>query len=120
MDTSRYKIIFSVSPLVIRNTFSVPVEFSQKSEEYNEEIIVQCFREAFVENKEAFFKAYFKPDTQLKNYPYPLDAEEFNEETHSHNPPESVFRDGYRQIRHRVHDDFIVHPEHLPSRLRGA
>ena len=34
-----------------------------------------------MEKKEEFFKSCFKPDTQLKNYPYPLDAEEFNEET---------------------------------------
>ena len=34
-----------------------------------------------MENKEEFFKYCFKPDTQLKNYPYPVDAREFNEET---------------------------------------
>ena len=34
-----------------------------------------------MEKKEAFFKSYLKPDAQLKNYPYPIDAEEFNEET---------------------------------------
>ena len=37
--------------------------------------------ESTVEKKEAFFKACFKPDTQLKNYPYLVDASEFNEET---------------------------------------
>ena len=34
-----------------------------------------------MENKEAFFKACFRTDTQLKNYPYPIAAGEFNEET---------------------------------------
>ena len=34
-----------------------------------------------MEKKEVFFKSYFKPDTQLKNYLYPVDAGEFNEET---------------------------------------
>ena len=34
-----------------------------------------------MEKKEPFFKACFKPDAKLKNYPYPIDASEFNEET---------------------------------------
>ena len=34
-----------------------------------------------MEKKETFFKTCFKPDAQLKNYPYTVDAKEFNEET---------------------------------------
>ena len=34
-----------------------------------------------MEKKEAFFKVCFKPNTEQKNYSYPVDAEEFNEET---------------------------------------
>ena len=62
MGISRYKILFPASPLVIRNTFSVPEEFNKKSTEYSEESIFQYFREEFVEKKEAFFKACFKLD----------------------------------------------------------
>ena len=81
MDISRSKILFLVSPLSIRNTFSIPEELNQKSIEYSEERILQYFIKAFVEKKEAFFKSSFKPNAQLKNYPYPIDAEEFNGET---------------------------------------
>ena len=34
-----------------------------------------------MEKKEEFFKTYFKLDTWLKHCLYPIDAEEFNEET---------------------------------------
>ena len=63
MDTSRSKVLFPVSPLVIKNTFSIPEEFNDKYKEYNEEIIVHCFREVAAEKKEELFKACFKPDT---------------------------------------------------------
>ena len=63
MDTSRSKVLFPVSPLIIKNTFSIPGEFNDKYKEHNEESIFHCFREAAMEKKEEFFKAYFKPDT---------------------------------------------------------
>ena len=81
MDTYRSKILCLVIPLIIRNTLFVPVEFSQKFKEYSEERILQCFRQTTVETKEAFFKSCFKTDTQLKNYPYLVDASDYNEET---------------------------------------
>ena len=81
MDISRSKILFPASPLIIKNTFSVPEELSQKYREYSEERVVQNFTEADVEKKEEFFKTCFKPDTYLKHYTYPIDVEEFNEET---------------------------------------
>ena len=34
-----------------------------------------------MENKEVFFGSHFKPNTHLKKYPFPIDANEFNEET---------------------------------------
>ena len=34
-----------------------------------------------METKEVFFKSCFKPNTHLKKYPFPIDANEFNEET---------------------------------------
>ena len=40
-----------VISLVIRNTFFILEEFSQKYKEYNEENIVQFFRESVMENK---------------------------------------------------------------------
>ena len=73
--------MFLFVPLIVKKTLSVPTEFSQNSKEYSEESIVQCFRESTMEKKETFFKASFTPDTQLKNYPYHVDATEFIEET---------------------------------------
>ena len=35
-----------------------------------------------MENKEAFFKSCFKLDNHIKIYPFPVDANNFNEETH--------------------------------------
>ena len=51
MDITSSKIICLVSPLVIRNTMSVPTEFTLKSKDYNEESIIQCFRESVIEKK---------------------------------------------------------------------
>ena len=39
MDTTISKILCPISPLVVRNTLSVPAEFNQNSKEYNEESI---------------------------------------------------------------------------------
>ena len=57
------------------------MEFIQKSKEYSEEGIVQCFRESTMEKREVFFISCFNPDTHLKYYAFPIDANEFNEET---------------------------------------
>ena len=81
MDTSKSKIPCLVIPLVVRKTLSVPIEFNQRAKEYNEEGIVQCFREEANENKEVFFKSCFKPDAHLKHYPFLVEANEFYEET---------------------------------------
>ena len=62
MDMIKSKILCQVSPLIIRNTLSVPVDFIQKSKEHNEESIVHYFRESTVEQKQSFFNICFKPD----------------------------------------------------------
>ena len=51
MDKTKSKILCPVIPLIIRNTLSVPIEFSQKYKEYNEESIVQYFKESTNEQK---------------------------------------------------------------------
>ena len=81
MDKTKSKILCLVSPLFIRNTLSFLVDFNQNSKEYNEESIVQYFRESTVEQKQDFFKICFKPDIQLQNQPFPIDANIFNKET---------------------------------------
>ena len=81
MDTTSSKILCPISPLVVRNTFSVPVEISLKSREYNKESIVQYFRESIIEKKHDFFKSCFKPNVELQIQPFPIDANLFDEET---------------------------------------
>ena len=39
MDATKSKILCPISPLVIKNTFSVLIEFTQMSKDYNEESI---------------------------------------------------------------------------------
>ena len=51
MDLSKSTILFPVSPLIIRKTLSLPIEFSQNTKEYNEESIFQCFRESTMERR---------------------------------------------------------------------
>ena len=53
-----------------------------KSREYNEESIVQYFREYTIKKKRDFFKSCFKPDVQLQDQPFLVDANIFNEQTH--------------------------------------
>ena len=91
MDTTSSKILCLVNPLVIRNTLLVPTKFINNSKEYNEESKVQYFRESTVEKKQYFFKICFKPDVQLYNQPFPVDANLFNEETQCVITPMSQF-----------------------------
>ena len=73
IDISISKILYLVSPLVVRKTVLVS--------DYNEQSIVQCFRESIVEKKQGIFKKCFKPDVELLDKPFPLDADLFNVET---------------------------------------
>ena len=81
MDITNSKILCPVSSMVIRKTLLVPDEFTLKYKDYNEESIVQCFRESVIEKKHEFFKKCFKPDFELLEQPFPVDADLFNEET---------------------------------------
>ena len=80
MDAYRSKILCPVNSLIIRNTLLISVDFSQISKEYKEENLVQFFWESSVKQKETFLKTYSKPDSQLLNYPFPIDYNLFNEE----------------------------------------
>ena len=62
MDATKSNILCPIKHLVIRNTFSIPVKFTQVSKEFNEEIIMEYFREFTIEQKQVFFKTCFKPD----------------------------------------------------------
>ena len=81
MDATKSKISCPFSPLVIKKTFFVPVEFTEVSKEYNEESIIKYFRESTIKHKHALLKTCFKPDILLQNHPFPVDSNLFNEET---------------------------------------
>ena len=51
------------------------------SKDFNEESIVQFFRESTIEQKQVFSKTCFKPDVLLQNQPFPVDSILFNDET---------------------------------------
>ena len=55
MGAAKSKIICPVNPLVIRGVFSVPAEFNQLPKEFNEESLIQLFRESIVEKKQIVF-----------------------------------------------------------------
>ena len=81
MNKSNSKILCSVQASVIRKTLDIPDEFIHISQDYQEESIIRRFRESTVENREAFLKAYFKPDSEPIDLYYPIDLNQFNEET---------------------------------------
>ena len=81
MEVAKSKILCHVSPLVIRDTFSIPAIFTQLYEEFNEEILIQTFREAIVEKMQAFFNTCFKPDVSLQNQDFPIGTTIFTDET---------------------------------------
>ena len=70
-----------INSINIRNTFLILSEFTQMSNEYNEEDILRFFQESSTEQKEAFLKACLKPGIQLSNPLFPIDFDMFNEET---------------------------------------
>ena len=81
MDAAKSKILCPINPLFIRNTFSIPVKFSQVSKDFNEESIIHYFRGSTVEQKRDFFNICFKPHIQLQNHPFHVDSSLFNKET---------------------------------------
>ena len=83
MDVDKSKILSSLSPLVVRDTFSVTDTFTQLSEEFSEESLIQTFIEATTKQKQAFFNACFKPDFSLHNQAFPIETNMFTDETQS-------------------------------------
>ena len=81
MDASRSRILCPINSLNIRSSLSIPSEFIQLSNEYNEGEILHFFQESSDEQKDAFIKACLKPEIQLSNPPFPIDFILFNEET---------------------------------------
>ena len=74
MDINNSTILCHVNSLVVQKTVLVPDEFTLKSKNYNDESIVQCFRESTIEKKQDFFKKCFKPDVESSNQSFPVDA----------------------------------------------
>ena len=81
MNKSKSKIQCPVKASTIRKTLNVPNEFSHQTQDYREEDIIRSFRESPAESKEAFLKAYSKPNSEPINLSYPIDLSWFNEET---------------------------------------
>ena len=51
MDATNSKILCPINPLFMANTFDLPIEFTLVSKEFNEEIIMEYFREFTIEQK---------------------------------------------------------------------
>ena len=81
MNKSKSKILCSVQASVICKTLDTPDEFIHTSQDYQEESIIRCFRESTDKSKETFLKFCFKPDSEPINLSYPIDLNQFNEET---------------------------------------
>ena len=81
MNKSKSKILCSVQAFVIRKTLHIPDEFVHISQDYQEENTIHCFRESIDESKETFMKACSKPNSEPINLSYPIDLNQFNEET---------------------------------------
>ena len=81
MDITNSKILCPINSLVVRKTLLVPDESTVKAKNYNEESIVQCFRESTIEKKQEFFKKCFKPDVESLNQPFLVDAALSNKKT---------------------------------------
>ena len=55
MDATKYKIICPINAVVVRDSLTVPRTFTQNSEEFIEEDLMQFFRHATIEQKQPFF-----------------------------------------------------------------
>ena len=81
MNKSKSKILCSVQAFVICKTLDILDKFVHISQDYQEESIIRCFRESTVRSRETFLKAYSKPDSEPIDLSYPIDLNQFNEET---------------------------------------
>ena len=80
MDADKSNVLCPVSSLVVRDSFEVPSTFTQACEYFNEENLVQSFRESPIRQKSYFFTTYFRPDVSLKNQVFVVDTSLFNDE----------------------------------------
>ena len=48
MDVAKYKILCPFNSLVFQDTFFVPATFTQLCQDFNEESLIQSFKEATV------------------------------------------------------------------------
>ena len=81
MNKSKSKILCSVQDSVVQKTLYIPDEFVHISQKYQEENIIRCFRESIDKSKETFMKACSKPNSEPIDLSYPIDLNQFNEET---------------------------------------
>ena len=81
MNKSKSKILCSIQAFVICKTLHILDEFVHISQDYQEENIIRCFREYTDESKETFLKACSKPNSEPIDLSYPIDLNQFNEET---------------------------------------
>ena len=83
MDMSRSRMLHPINSLNIWNTLLIPSDFTQMSNEYNEEYILLFFQESLGERKEFFLKTHLNLESQLSNPLFPIYFDMFNEETQS-------------------------------------
>ena len=81
MNRSKSKILSYFQAHIIHKTLHILDEFVHISQKYQEENIVQFFRESTVENRDAFLKSCSKPNDEVINLSYPIDLNQFNEES---------------------------------------
>ena len=83
MDIDKSKILCPVNSLVFQDTFFVPTTFTQLSQEFSEEILIQTFREATEKYNQTFFNTCFKLDVSLQNQDFLVNSSLFTDETQS-------------------------------------
>ena len=65
MDSAKSKIICPVNALVVRDSLTIPPNFTQNREEFSEEELIQSFKHDTIEKKKPFFSKCFRSDVSL-------------------------------------------------------
>ena len=81
MDSNQSKILCPINSLVVRDTLEVSQSFAQNLEYFMEESVIELYRHATIEEKQAFMSESLKLDISVENEPFPLDIDLFNEES---------------------------------------
>ena len=81
MNLNHSTILCHVNSSVVRQTLSVPEEFTLKAKDYSEETILWCFKGSTIDRKQEFFKICLNPKDESSNPSFPVDASLFNEVT---------------------------------------